>query len=112
MDRIRLKELKPELKTSECEQDFVPGIDEPKAPPTDGLEDLRPVFIKNYGVSMEIPAFYYNDAKFVPHFKDYCVTMSQHIIPKKQKPQIKIQTTYMDSRVEVNSFDEIYEQTG
>ena len=61
---------------------------------------------------MEIPAFYYNDAKYVPHFKDYMVTMSQHIIPKKQKPQINIQTTYMDGRVEDNSFDEIYEQTG
>jgi hypothetical protein len=47
------------------------------------IEDLRPIFIKNYGVSMEIPAFYYNDAKYVPHFKDFIVTMSFHIIPKE-----------------------------
>lgn len=45
------------------------------------LEDLRPEFIKNYGVSMEIPAFYYYDAKYVPHVKDFVVTMSFHIIP-------------------------------
>ena len=101
-------EIKEELKTSNFE-DFIPALDEAKAPPTDGLEDLRPVFIKNYGVSLEIPAFYYNDAKYVPHFKDYVVTMSQHIIPKTQKPQINIQTTYMDGRVEDNSYDEIYE---
>ena len=104
-------EIKEEVKTINSE-DFILGLDEVNAPPDDGLEDLRPVFIKNYGVSMEIPAFYYNDAKYVPHFKDYVVTMSQHIIPKKQKPQINIQTTYIDGRVEDNSFDEIYEQTG
>ena len=75
-------EVKEELKTSDCE-DFIQGLDEAKVAPIDGLEDLRPVFIKNYGVQMEIPAFYYNNAKYVPHFKDYMVTMSQHIIPKK-----------------------------
>jgi hypothetical protein len=30
-------------------------------------QDLREVFIENYGVTMELPAYYYFDAKFVPH---------------------------------------------
>ena len=45
------------------------------------LEDLRPEFIKNYGVSMEIPALYYYDATYVPHVKGVVVTMRYHIIP-------------------------------
>ena len=32
--------------------------------------DLRNIFINNYGVTMEIPSFYYYDAKFVPHCQD------------------------------------------
>ena len=46
-------------------------------------KDLRSIFIKNYGVQMEIPAYYFYDARFVPHFKDYVVTMAFHVIPKK-----------------------------
>ena len=74
------------------------------------IVDQRPVFIKNYGVSMEIPAFYYTDAKYVPHVKDFVVTMSYHIVP--QNNPNSIQTTYIDGRVENNSFNEIYEHTG
>jgi hypothetical protein len=44
-------------------------------------QDLREIFIENYGVTMEIPAYYYYDAKFVPHSQDQLVTMAFHIIP-------------------------------
>jgi len=71
-------------------------------------KDLRSIFIKNYGVQMEIPAFHFYDAKFVPHFKAYVVTMAFHVIPKKQAFQNNVQTTFQDGRVEENSFDEIY----
>ena len=46
-------------------------------------QDLRSVFIENYGVSMEMPVYYHLDAKFVPHFKDYVVSMGFHIIPNR-----------------------------
>ena len=75
-------------------------------------EDLRHIFIDNYGVQMEIPAYYYYDAKFVPHFKDQLVTMAFHIIPKKQKYHSNVQTTYIDGRVENNSWKELYDLTG
>lgn len=79
--------------------------------------DLRSVFIENYGVSMDMPVYYHHDAKFVPHFKDYVVSMGFHIIPKRQKEMYtdkekNVQTTYIDGRVEYNSLGEIYDNTG
>ena len=44
--------------------------------------DLRKIYIENYGVKMEFPAYYIQDAKFVPHKPDLIVQMAQHIIPK------------------------------
>ena len=44
--------------------------------------DLRKVFIQNYGVQMEFPGYYIALAKFVPHYDDYVVQASFHIIPK------------------------------
>jgi len=80
-------------------------------------QDLRTVFIENYGVSMEMPVYYHSDAKFVPHVKDYLVTMGFHIIPKQQlnmytELEKNVQTTYIDGRVEYNSLNEIYDNTG
>ena len=80
-------------------------------------QDLRSVFIENYGVSIEMPIFYHLDAKFVPHFKDHIVTMGFHIIPKKPKDMYtdhedNLQTTYMDGKVEYNSLNGIYDNTG
>jgi len=34
---------------------------------------------------MEMPVYYHQDAKFVPHVRDHIVTMGFHIIPKNQK---------------------------
>ena len=30
---------------------------------------------------MDFPAYYFDQAKFVPHIKDFVVTMAYHIIP-------------------------------
>lgn len=30
-------------------------------------EDLRGIFIEDYGVSLDFPTYYHHDAKFVPH---------------------------------------------
>ena len=61
---------------------------------------------------MEIPAYYYFDSKFVPHYQDQVVTMAFHIIPKNKKRHNNVQTTFIDGRVENNSFEELYELTG
>ena len=44
--------------------------------------DLRSVYIKNYGVEMELPAFYISSAKIVPHRPDHIVVLAWHVIPK------------------------------
>ena len=43
--------------------------------------DLRATFLKNYGVSMEFPVYYYVDAKLVPHIEDHIIEAAFHIIP-------------------------------
>ena len=68
------------------------------------------MFIKNYGVTIEIPAYYYHDARFVPSNIKYVVLMAFHIIPKKEIDNV--QTTFMDQRVENNSFEDLCEKTG
>ena len=72
--------------------------------------DQRATLIENYGVTMEFPAFYYYNAKFVPHEKDHLVTMEFHIIPQNEKTTV--QTTFQNGNVEENLFSEIYDQTG
>ena len=54
---------------------------------------------------MEIPAYYYYDAKYVPNNINYVVAMNFHIIPKKQIDNV--QTTFLDGRVEETSFEEL-----
>ena len=46
-----------------------------------GPSDKRSVLIERYGVSMELPAYYYYNAVFVPHKKDFLVTMAIHMLP-------------------------------
>jgi hypothetical protein len=38
--------------------------------------------------------------------------MAFHIIPKKNKYHDNVQTTFIDGRVENNSFDELYDNAG
>lgn len=64
--------------------------------------DLREVYIKNYGVKMEMPAFYIHQAKLVPHFKNYIIILAWHIVPKGFSQTI--QTTYLDNSVEESTF--------
>jgi hypothetical protein len=45
-------------------------------------KNLRRVFIQNYGVQMEIPAYYIYDARYVPNNIEYVVTMAFHIYPR------------------------------
>ena len=73
-------------------------------------EDLRGIFIEDYSVSLDFPTYYHHDAKFVPHSVQYAVTMGFHIIPKASNATI--QTTWIDGRVEDNSYNEIYDKTG
>ena len=61
-------------------------------------------------MSLEFPAYYYHSAKFVPHFPKNVVTMGFHIIPRASNATV--QTTFIDGRVEDNTYDEIYENTG
>ena len=49
----------------------------------DACEDLRPKFIKDYGISIQIPAYYHYDAKFFPGDPDFVVTMGFHVIQDK-----------------------------
>ena len=51
-------------------------------------EDLRGVFIDNYGVTLEFPAYYYLDSKFVPSEENLVVTMGFHIIPTNSTAQV------------------------
>lgn len=74
-------------------------------------KDLRDVFIQNYGVKMDLPAYYFDNAKLVPHQKDFVVTLAYHIVPLDFTQTI--QTTYLNGKViESDSFAEIYDQTG
>jgi hypothetical protein len=44
--------------------------------------DLRQNFVDSYGVNIEFPAFYSDDAKLVPHMPGYLVSSGFHIIPR------------------------------
>jgi hypothetical protein len=50
--------------------------------------DLRGVFIKNYGVEMEMPAYSVHQAKLVPHHKDLIVSLAWHILPNDKSQVI------------------------
>ena len=80
--------------------------------PQEEFEDLRSKFINKYGVSIEIPAYYHYDSKFVPHDPEYVVTMGFHVIQSKTSDH-EILTTYVDGdREEVSTFDEIFQKQG
>lgn len=61
-------------------------------------ENLRAVFIEQYGVTIEFPVYYFHQTTFVPHITDMVVTLGYHIIPKG--PNTSIQNTYLDGTVE------------
>ena len=67
--------------------------------------------MRQFGVTLEIPAYYYYNAKFVPHMKDHLVTMAFHILPKNDGRK-KVKTIFNDGTTEVKTFQEIYGDTG
>lgn len=56
---------------------------------------------------MEIPAYYYKDARYVPNSINHIVTLTFQVIPKKEIDNV--QTTYLDGRVEDNCFEDFCE---
>jgi len=73
--------------------------------------DLRKVFIENYGVQIDLPAYYYLDAKFVPHHPNMIVVLAWHIIPNSAST--KLFTKFInDEEVYENFYDEVYEKYG
>lgn len=62
--------------------------------------------MKKYSVEIEFPAYYYADAKFVPHYDDLIVDMSYHIIPLGSHHNV--QTTKIDGRVKTGCFEDLY----
>ena len=73
--------------------------------------DLRKVFIENYGVQMELPAYYYLDAKFVPHQQNMIVVLAWHIIPSSASAKI-FSKFIGDKEVYENFYDEVYQRYG
>ena len=60
---------------------------------------------------MELPAYYYLDAKFVPHHPDMIVVLAWQIIP--HSASAKIYTKYInDNEVYENYYDEVFEKYG
>ena len=45
------------------------------------MVDLRETFIQNYGVEMEMPAYYIHDAKFVPNSINVILALVWSVIP-------------------------------
>lgn len=44
-------------------------------------DKLRQIFLESYGVEMNFPGYYYQDAKFVPNHNEYIICASWHIVP-------------------------------
>ena len=59
-----------------------------KTPEPEIEDDMRKIFIENYGVEMSFPAYYYSDAKFVPNNSNYILSTSWHIIPENADVQV------------------------
>lgn len=51
-------------------------------------ENMRKVFVENYGVQLELPVNYNQEAKFVPHYPQLVVTSTKHINPKDDNIEI------------------------
>lgn len=69
----------------------------------------RENLIKRYGVKMDLPAFYYYYAQFVPHMPNHLVTMAFHAVPEGEEV---VQTIFQDGTVKDESFTEIYKNYG
>ena len=43
--------------------------------------DLRKTYLRNFGVQMDLPAYYIKGAKLVPHEINLVVTLAFHVFP-------------------------------
>ena len=50
--------------------------------------DMRKIFMETYGIEMKFPAYYYNEAKFVPKNPEFVLSTSWHIIPDMENVEI------------------------
>ena len=55
---------------------------------TNERPDLRKVFMDQYGVTIEFPAYYHKTAKFVPPKCQYIVTAAFHIVPTRSNQMV------------------------
>lgn len=71
-------------------------------------ENMRKVFVENYGVQLDLPVFYYQEAKFVPHYPQLVVTTTKNINPKGDN--IEIYTHLIgEEQCKKHKMGEIYE---
>ena len=63
-------------------------------------------YMNNYGVSIDIPGFYIQCAKFYPQNPEYCVQIIKYVIPKYEEQEI--QTHHQNGTVARQSGDELY----
>ena len=59
---------------------------------------------------MDFPAYYYHQARFVPHVENAIITLSYHITPKSYAHTV--QTTWYDGRVTEQGFEDLYSNVG
>ena len=59
---------------------------------------------------MDLPGFYQETAKIVPHSPDHVVATAFHITPRSYSTTV--QTTYLDQTFEEQGYEDIYENFG
>ena len=65
--------------------------------------NLRKIFIENYGVEMEYPGYYLMDARFVPYDEKYLINLSWLINPSPSTLGTTTQTTFIDGTYKENA---------
>ena len=78
----RMKSAKGKMMNKIGVSDTLYDSDDEEDTPAVTSSYQRSNLISRYGVSMELPAFYYYNAQFVPHLTNCLVTMAFHIIPQ------------------------------
>ena len=72
---------------------------------------MKDIFVKQYGVEMDVPGYYFSDSKFVPNSTEgFVVSLQWHIIPDGQNKVV--QTTYLDNTYDEQTYSQINPNTG
>lgn len=72
-----------------------------------GQKKNMDAFVNNYGVSMEIPAFYIQAAKIFPAEPRYCVQVVNYVLPDSD---LKVRTHYLHKPVTEQHLKETYKE--